>query len=90
MFLDEVAELPLASQVKLLRFMEDSQVTRLGGTGSRKVDVRIIAATNRDLEKRVEEKLFRLDLYYRISVIPLTVPALRRSQGMHPTAYPVL
>jgi PAS domain S-box-containing protein len=77
LFLDEVAELPLASQVKLLRFMEDGQVTRLGGTGSRKVDVRIIAATNRDLEKRVEEKLFRLDLYYRISVIPLTIPALR-------------
>jgi len=77
LFLDEVAELPLASQVKLLRFMEDGQVTRLGGTGSRNVDVRIIAATNRDLEKRVEEKLFRLDLYYRISVIPLTVPALR-------------
>ena len=77
LFLDEVAELPLASQVKLLRFMEDGQVTRLGGTGSRRVDVRIIAATNRDLEKRVEEKLFRLDLYYRISVIPLTIPALR-------------
>ena len=77
LFLDEVAELPLASQVKLLRFMEDGQVTRLGGTGSRNVDVRIIAATNRDLEKRVEEKLFRLDLYYRISVIPLTIPALR-------------
>jgi len=77
LFLDEVAELPLASQVKLLRFMEAGQVTRLGGTGSRNVDVRIIAATNRDLEKRVEEKLFRLDLYYRISVIPLTIPALR-------------
>ena len=77
LFLDEVAELPLASQVKLLRFMEDGQVTRLGGTGSRNVDVRIIAATNRDLKKRVEEKLFRLDLYYRISVIPLTIPALR-------------
>ena len=77
LFLDEVAELPLASQVKLLRFMEDGQVTRLGGTDSRKIDVRIIAATNRDLEKRVEEKLFRLDLYYRLSVIPLTIPALR-------------
>ena len=77
LFLDEVAELPLASQVKLLRFMEDGQVTRLGGTGTRKVDVRIIAATNRDLEKRVEKQLFRLDLYYRLSVIPLTIPALR-------------
>ncbi|MGD9018918.1 MAG: sigma 54-interacting transcriptional regulator, partial [Desulfuromonadales bacterium] len=77
LFLDEVAELPLASQVKLLRFMEDSQVTRLGGTHSRNVDVRIIAATNRDLERQVEAKLFRLDLYYRLSVIPLTIPALR-------------
>ena len=77
LFLDEVAELPLASQVKLLRFMEDGQVIRLGGTNSRRVDVRIIAATNRDLEKRVEKKLFRLDLFYRLSVIPLTIPALR-------------
>ncbi len=77
LFLDEIAELPLASQVKLLRFMEDGHVTRLGGTHSRKVDVRIIAATNRDLVKRVDEKLFRLDLYYRLSVIPLQVPALR-------------
>lgn len=77
LFLDEVAELPLASQVKLLRFMEDGQVTRLGGTHNRKVDVRIIAATNRDLERRVADKLFRLDLFYRLSVIPLTIPALR-------------
>jgi PAS domain S-box-containing protein len=77
LFLDEVAELPLGSQVKLLRFMEDGEVTRLGGTGHRRVDVRIIAATNRDLAKRVEEKLFRLDLYYRLSVIPLVIPALR-------------
>ena len=77
LFLDEVAELPLASQVKLLRFMEDGHVTRLGGTRSRKVDVRILAATNRDLERLVEEKLFRLDLYYRLSVIPLAIPSLR-------------
>ena len=77
LFLDEIAELPLASQVKLLRFMEDGRVTRLGGTHSRKVDVRIIAATNRDLERQVEAKLFRLDLYYRLSVIPLAIPALR-------------
>lgn len=77
LFLDEVAELPLASQVKLLRFMEDGQITRLGGTVSRKVVVRILAASNRDLEKLVEEKLFRLDLYYRLSVIPLLIPPLR-------------
>ena len=77
LFLDEVAELPLASQVKLLRFMEDGQVTRLGGTRSRKVDVRILAATNRDLEPLVQEGAFRVDLFYRLSVIPLRVPALR-------------
>ena len=77
LFLDEVAELPLASQVKLLRFMEDSQVTRLGGTLSRKLDVRILAATNRDLERLVQEGLFRVDLFYRLSVIPLRIPALR-------------
>ena len=77
LFLDEVAEMPLSSQVKLLRFMEDGQVTRLGGTNSQTVDVRILAATNRDLEKRVEQKLFRTDLYYRLSVVPLLIPALR-------------
>lgn len=77
LFLDEVAELPLASQVKLLRFMEDGQVTRLGGTTSRRVDVRILAATNRNLEQLVEQELFRVDLFYRLSVIPLAVPALR-------------
>ncbi len=77
LFLDEIAELPLASQVKLLRFMEDGLVTRLGGTTGRRVDVRILAATNRNLEQLVEQELFRVDLFYRLSVIPLTVPALR-------------
>lgn len=77
LLLDEVAELPLASQVKLLRFMEDGRVTRLGSTSSRKVDVRILAATNRDLDELVKSKQFRADLFYRLSVIPLTVPALR-------------
>lgn len=77
LFLDEIAELPLASQVKLLRFMEDGVVTRLGGTRSCTCDVRVLAATNRDLGQLVEQKLFREDLYYRLSVIPLHVPALR-------------
>jgi len=77
LFLDEIAELPLASQVKLLRFLEDGCVTRLGGTRSKQVDVRIIAATHGDLEKMVERKQFRLDLYYRLNVIPLFIPALR-------------
>lgn len=75
-FLDEIAELPLASQVKLLRFMEDGRITRLGSTQSRQVDVRILAATNRDLQKMVDSGEFRLDLYYRLSVIPLSIPSL--------------
>ncbi len=77
LFLDEIAELPPASQVKLLRFMEDGVVTRLGSTKSRKVDVRLLAATNRDLDQLVANGQFRTDLFYRLSVIPLQVPALR-------------
>lgn len=80
LFLDEIAELPLASQVKLLRFLEDGRVTRLGGTAGRTVNVRIIAATHRDLEKMVTEKSFRLDLYYRLNVIPLYIPSLKERQ----------
>ncbi|MDT8443266.1 MAG: sigma 54-interacting transcriptional regulator [Desulfuromonadales bacterium] len=77
LFLDEIAELPLAAQVKLLRFLEDGRITRLGGTEERKLDVRVLAATHRDLEKMIESGSFRLDLYYRLNVIPIHVPALR-------------
>jgi len=77
LFLDEIAELPLSSQVKLLRFLEDGRVMRVGGTQSRKLDVRIVAATHRDLHAMVDQGAFRLDLYYRLSVIPLHVPSLR-------------
>lgn len=77
LFLDEIAELPLSSQVKLLRFLEDGQIMRLGGTKPKTVDVRILAATHRDLEKMVEKGKFRLDLYYRLNVIPIYVPAVR-------------
>ncbi len=80
LFLDEIAELPPAAQVKLLRFIEEGQLTRLGATAGRKVDVRILAATHRDLEQMVSAGSFRLDLYYRLSVIPLTVPPLRERQ----------
>ncbi len=76
-FLDEIAELPLASQVKLLKFLEDGVITRVGDTKSKKVDTRIIAATNRDLKSMIEKKRFRSDLYYRLNVIPLKVPPLR-------------
>ncbi len=77
LFLDEVAELPLSAQVKLLRFLEDGRITRLGGTDERKLDVRVLAATHRDLEDMVEKRTFRLDLYYRLNVIPIHVPAVR-------------
>src|SRR5690348_3412672 len=69
LFLDEIAELPLSSQVKLLRFLEDGRVTRVGGTQGRKLDVRILAATHRDLQAMVDHGAFRLDLFYRLSVI---------------------
>ncbi|MBN1957579.1 MAG: sigma 54-interacting transcriptional regulator [Desulfuromonadales bacterium] len=77
LFLDEIAELPLASQVKLLRFLEDGRIMRLEGTEPKTVDVRVIAATHRDLEEMIEQGEFRLDLYYRLNVIPIHVPAVR-------------
>jgi len=77
LFLDEIAELPLSSQVKLLRFLEDGRITRLGSTDSKKVNVRVLAATHRDLEGMIKEGQFRLDLYYRLNVIPIQVPPLR-------------
>ena len=77
LFLDEIAELPLSSQVKLLRFLEDGRIIRLGSTKERKVNVRILAATHRNLEKMVDEGKFRLDLYYRLKVIPIYVPSLQ-------------
>ena len=77
LFLDEIAELPQAAQVKLLRFLENGRVIRLGGTKARNLDVRILAATHRNLDEMVKQGSFRLDLYYRLNVIPIHVPALR-------------
>jgi len=77
LFLDEIAELPLGSQVKLLRFLEDRRITRVGGTQSKELDVRIVAATHRDLQAMVDSGTFRLDLFYRLNVIPLAIPPLR-------------
>jgi two-component system response regulator PilR (NtrC family) len=76
-FLDEVGELPLSMQVKLLRILQDKEFTRVGGTESIKVDVRIISASNKDLEEAVREKKFREDLYYRLNVIQIKLPLLR-------------
>ena len=77
LFLDEIGELPLAVQAKLLRVLEEKQFERVGGTQSIDVDLRFVVATNRDLKKLAEEKLFREDLYFRISAVPLTIPPLR-------------
>jgi DNA-binding NtrC family response regulator len=77
LFLDEIGELPLASQAKLLRVLEERRFERVGGTQSIDVDVRIVTATNRNLEARIREKFFREDLYFRISAVPITIPALR-------------
>ena len=80
LFLDEVGELGQALQVKLLRVMQDHEVRRVGGTTSLKVDVRIIAATNRDLEQFVKEGKFRDDLFYRLNVVRITLPSLKERQ----------
>jgi DNA-binding NtrC family response regulator len=76
-FLDEIGELTLSVQMKLLKVLEQKTLRRLGGTREIPLDVRIVTATHRDLEKEVKEGRFRADLYYRLNVIPLTIPALR-------------
>lgn len=80
-FLDEIGEMPLILQAKLLRVLDNHTITPLGGTAEEKVDVRIISATNRNLEQMVEDGRFRNDLYYRLNVIPIDVPPLRERPG---------
>jgi Nif-specific regulatory protein len=77
LFLDEVGDLPLAMQVKLLRVLQERAIQRLGAKHEIAIDVRIVAATNQDLQARVAEGKFRLDLYYRLNIIPITLPSLR-------------
>jgi formate hydrogenlyase transcriptional activator len=77
LFLDEIGEMPLELQVKLLRALQEKEIERIGGKSTIKIDVRIIAATNRDLEKLMEEGKFRTDLYYRLNIFPIQLPPLR-------------
>jgi PAS domain S-box-containing protein len=80
LFLDEVGELPLDLQVKLLRAIQEKEIMRVGGTKTKKIDVRLIAATNRDLKEMVKNGQFREDLFYRLNVVPVSVPPLRERQ----------
>jgi two-component system response regulator HydG len=77
LFLDEIGEIPLSVQVKLLRVLQDQKFERLGGTRTIEADVRIVTATNKNLQKEVEEKRFREDLFYRLNVINIRIPSLR-------------
>ena len=88
LFLDEIGEMSLQAQVRLLRVLQDGEFTRIGGSDVIKSDVRVIAATNIDLEKAVEKGKFRMDLYYRLSVFPITLPPLReRIEDIHPLVF---
>jgi transcriptional regulator with GAF, ATPase, and Fis domain len=86
-FLDEIGEMPLAMEAKLLRVLQEQELERIGDTHTRKVNVRVIAATNRDLTKEVDEGRFRQDLFYRLRVFPIEISPLRdRREDIEPLA----
>jgi two-component system NtrC family response regulator len=84
-FLDEIGEMPLDLQVRVLRLVQEHEIEKIGATNTQRVNVRILAATHRNLERRASEGLFREDLYYRLSVIPITLPPLRDRRDDIPT-----
>jgi transcriptional regulator with GAF, ATPase, and Fis domain len=77
LFLDEIGELPIDMQPKILRFLQEGEIEVVGGVGLKKLDVRVIAATNRNLKEEIEKKQFREDLYFRLNVFPISIPPLR-------------
>jgi formate hydrogenlyase transcriptional activator len=77
LFLDEIGDIPLELQPKLLRVLQEREFERLGSTRTKRVDVRIVAATHRNLEEMIREKQFRSDLYYRLNIFPISLPPLR-------------
>lgn len=87
-FLDEIGEMPLHLQVKLLRVLQEHEITRVGGTNPTAVDIRVIAATHRNLQEMIENDKFREDLYYRLNIIPITIPSLKeRKDDIIPLIY---
>ena len=85
LFLDEISELPLDLQVKLLQVIQDQEVTRLGATSRKKIDIRFLAATNRNLFAMMEKGLFRIDLYYRLNVVRIDIPPIRERKEVIPS-----